>query len=799
MERQWLMRNKKILCFLFSMYASSVVFAQQDNSFNFQSDGANEDFVMVPTDAQLQPTAGMTLEAWVKPTEDPENDMTGIISYLTLQGATVESGFAFIYKESKWRFVVITDDASDVFPTIGDWPGIEIPVGTWTHIAGTYDGATAKIFKDGVEEESYSGEDVGGSILWEDIATDFYIGKYLDGNTAFKGSIDEVRLWEMANMENEIQASMNDVLDGDEGGLIGYWNFNDNQSSTVADHAEGVVPGTLTNNGSGDWDTDVFAPTGPCYDLELTEENFPYNHLADLGLSTDDYDMKLLNDSGGSVNNANGNDYTYKLTLSQAAIIYVTTCDALTTVDIQIGIFTEDCDNSSWILFQDDSNSSINYPDGTSEQYAFDCISGFSSNPTYANMLPRLELDAGTYHITVDDRAADNTEDATVKTWFGYSLIVDSTNLASDLNSVDYYFNQTVYGGDYTDVYAGNGTGLETSDFSISITPNGGNATSGSFPSITDLLGSGLSGGETSIKLNISYNNAPSGTETANIAPASVSSVFNGIGVPLLNVEGIQFDLLDLVPPVTTFNPNNGDTLTPTDPIIVTFSETVYLAPDGGNPDNDNIDASFSLAYTDEAQESIDFDAVIDPAYLEVTITPNSNFTELRTGQVTISANAFQDGGENQVGLTSSSFLVADVTLPIVDSTFKSADNSYINFYFSEAVYTQGNGAGTLIPGDFGINFTTSANTTSATITSITQTNGNALEGGELNVRLYFSYDNLSSGSEVMTVGPAASQVFDGFGNAMNAAANLQTFNLSDILVPTVSFDPVDGSSDLLP
>ena len=97
MERQWLMRNKKILWFLFSMYASSVVFAQQDNSFNFQSDGANEDFVTVPTDAQLQPTAGMTLEAWVKPTEDPENDMTGIISYLTLQGATVESGFAFIY------------------------------------------------------------------------------------------------------------------------------------------------------------------------------------------------------------------------------------------------------------------------------------------------------------------------------------------------------------------------------------------------------------------------------------------------------------------------------------------------------------------------------------------------------------------------------------------------------------------------------------------------------------------------------------------------------------------------------
>ncbi|HJM95729.1 MAG TPA: LamG domain-containing protein, partial [Candidatus Marinimicrobia bacterium] len=295
------------------MHASSMVFAQQDNSFNFQSDGASEDFVTVTSDPQLQPTAGMTLEAWVKPTEDPATyDMNGIISYLTLSGATVESGFAFLYKEGKWRFVVITDNANDVYPTIGEWPGIEIPYdgNTWTHIAGTYDGATAKIFKNGVEEGSYSGEDAGGSILWEDIATDFYIGKYLDANNAFKGSIDEVRLWEMANMENEIQASMNDVLDGDEGGLIGYWNFNDNQSSTVADHAEGVVPGTLTNNGSGDWDTDVFAPSGPCYDLELTEENFPYNHLADLGQSTNDYDFSnLLNSGGDPVNSADGNDY----------------------------------------------------------------------------------------------------------------------------------------------------------------------------------------------------------------------------------------------------------------------------------------------------------------------------------------------------------------------------------------------------------------------------------------------------------------------------------------------------------
>ncbi|SVE56081.1 uncharacterized protein METZ01_LOCUS508935, partial [marine metagenome] len=175
----------------------SGLIAQQDNSFNFQSDGANEDFVMVNHDAgepQLRPTAGMTLEAWVKPTENPAAyDMNGIVSYLTLQGATTESGYAFLYKEGKWRFVVITANDENVFPQLSSWPGIEIPYdgNTWTHIAGTYDGATAKVFKNGVEEDSYNTP--GGAIVWEDIDTDLYIGKYLDGNTSFKGSIDEVR------------------------------------------------------------------------------------------------------------------------------------------------------------------------------------------------------------------------------------------------------------------------------------------------------------------------------------------------------------------------------------------------------------------------------------------------------------------------------------------------------------------------------------------------------------------------------------------------------------------------------
>ena len=100
---------------------------------------------------------------------------------------------------------------------------------------------------------------------------------------------------------------------------------------------------------------------GQCFDTEITEADFPYNHLADLTLQDDDWNPTFFSydESNGHTNGANGNDHTYKLTLSNPANIYITTCDAQTDVDVQIAIYTVDCDSSSWILFQDDSNSPI--------------------------------------------------------------------------------------------------------------------------------------------------------------------------------------------------------------------------------------------------------------------------------------------------------------------------------------------------------------------------------------------------------------------------------------------------------
>ena len=143
-----------------------------------------------------------------------------------------------------------------------------------------------------------------------------------------------------------------------------------------------------------------------------------------------------------SIGGIEGNDFAYKITLLEPALIYITTCDSDTDVDVEIGIYNS-CDQTDWILYQDDSNLPVYFPDGTSEQYDFQCISGYVEAPTYANMLPRLDWSAGTYYIVIGDRGYSGT----VRTYIGYSLLVDSTTTNDDYSEINYHFSEGVYGG----------------------------------------------------------------------------------------------------------------------------------------------------------------------------------------------------------------------------------------------------------------------------------------------------------------------------------------------------------------
>ncbi len=828
--------NNKILLFLFIF---SFLSAQQNNSFFFIPSGSNGDHVECTVDQSsgasenLEPTAGLTLEFWVQQSFviEPDN-YVGIVNYMTLAGTEPddEAGFAFIYYNGLWRFIVCVANESDIFGAgLQNWPGVELEVDEWVHIAVTYDGTEVKIYKNGEVSQTHSTN--GGAIKWTAIDKKLDIGKGIEyggpsNDKYFEGAVDEVRVWSIARTQFEIQSNMSQVI-GAEIGLEGYWNFNDNQSTTVQDQTGNGYPGTLYQNGTGFWFDDIFAggdptgaccdggcsentegdcianggtwqgagttcdpnpcTTGPCFDTEITVADFPYNHLSDLSDEDNGWDMNSFPyPSGGEHSNgADGNDYTYKLTLTEDAKIYVTTCDQETTVDVQIAIYTIDCDRASWIMFQDDSNTPIFYPNETSEQFDFACASGYS-NPEYSNMLPGLQLDAGTYYLVVDDRSTGPGE---VRTWIGYSLELDSSNFAEDNSTLKLFFNDEIYGGDYPGSSA-----LDPDDFDNTLTVQD-NATSSVINSVTNLMGSPLSGGETNFMLSLEFDADPSGAEILQIGPKDEKSIYNNIGVPLIDTDAMLFSLSDMLNPfIVSTNPSNNETDVEDNVTIeIHFNEPVKKN-DGTALNNSNVDDHITLTDITDSQ-LLSFNASVTNAK-DITLTPENNFIGFHEIDISI-AGPLQDSVTHSFSNTSFSFTIKDNIPPTIESTLIASDNSRVKITISEGVYTNNDGTGRLEINDFSISFSqNNGNASNVQISSLTNVNGNQLMGGEDTILVHLDTDASASGVETIEIAPASNNaIFDLAGNTLSTLQSTGIIALSDQLIPTIDSMTIDDGS----
>ncbi len=112
--------------------------------------------------------------------------------------------------------------------------GGSLPLNTWTHVAGTFDGQQIKVYINGqlkaqVDYDGYI--DVRQSGL--------YIGNNILGNRQFDGAIDEVRIWSYARSAEQIQSTMNKKLYGNEPGLVAYWPMDEGRGQIVEDLAHG--------------------------------------------------------------------------------------------------------------------------------------------------------------------------------------------------------------------------------------------------------------------------------------------------------------------------------------------------------------------------------------------------------------------------------------------------------------------------------------------------------------------------------------------------------------------------------
>ena len=103
------------------------------------------------------------------------------------------------------------------------------------------------------------------------------VGGGFSSSQAFIGSIDEIRVWNHSRTQAEIQTTMDTILDGDESGLVGYWNFNDGTATDLSGNGNhGTLQGgaqipSTTNDGISlsAVDLTVQAPGG-------TSQTIPY-------------------------------------------------------------------------------------------------------------------------------------------------------------------------------------------------------------------------------------------------------------------------------------------------------------------------------------------------------------------------------------------------------------------------------------------------------------------------------------------------------------------------------------------
>ncbi len=185
-----------------------------------------DDSVVVPTVAGLAPgNTPHTIEAWVRAAALPS-----LRSWpLVLGNATNGAHHWLIGSNGTMQIGVYGATPQQVNPTL--------PVGVWTHLAAAFDGTTLRVYQNG----SLVGSVAASFNLQGLPLTLGWVGL----ENGFVGALDEVRIWNTARTQTQIQATLHRALNGDESGLVGYWRFDDRSGVTAANSVPGGSAGDL--------------------------------------------------------------------------------------------------------------------------------------------------------------------------------------------------------------------------------------------------------------------------------------------------------------------------------------------------------------------------------------------------------------------------------------------------------------------------------------------------------------------------------------------------------------------------
>lgn len=155
--------------------------------------------------AVLRPTGGVTAEAWVMRTGALAN-YNGVI--VSEQNATDQGGYILVGDSAnKLRFYIYNGSYAN---SITD---AALTLNTWTHVAGTWDGATVRMYVNGVAQTTTAAK---ASITYPSPTQTFKLGLYGSvGNAKYwPGRIQEAAVYTTAISANQILSHYLAGIDG---------------------------------------------------------------------------------------------------------------------------------------------------------------------------------------------------------------------------------------------------------------------------------------------------------------------------------------------------------------------------------------------------------------------------------------------------------------------------------------------------------------------------------------------------------------------------------------------------------
>ncbi len=196
----------------------------------------------VANDPALNPTGGITIEAWIRPTD--------VAGYPTIVGKSFGNSY-WLGLTPGGRLRYYTRGGSSFRDGVR-----VIPLGAWTHVAVSFDGTTRRYYVDGSLDYQAT---TPGSLPIN--ALPLAIGADSNGGYPFQGNLAEVRIWSIARTQDEIRLDLARQLDQDEPGLVGAWNL-DGGPDEMLSRFPTTATGTARFTGSA-------APPEPFFPLRI--------------------------------------------------------------------------------------------------------------------------------------------------------------------------------------------------------------------------------------------------------------------------------------------------------------------------------------------------------------------------------------------------------------------------------------------------------------------------------------------------------------------------------------------------